>query len=192
MESDGRVHGAAVAGSAPRGRTPGEDRARARALRESKKEQEEHAVVAREVRAALVDLCERVEGPESPRILATAGIQHLVTPLHGRLRDPAIGVLGVAARLHPTPAVGGAPRPAALDWLARNEGLDRGWYAGAVGWSDLAGRGELTVALRSALLRGGHATAFAGAGIVRGSDPEAELAETRLKLQGALAALVEI
>ncbi len=86
----------------------------------------------------------------------------------------------------------GAPRDAALSWLRANEGLDRGWYAGAVGWLSGGGEGELAVALRTALLRGDDAILHAGAGIVAGSTPEAELAETRLKLRANLTALLEI
>jgi len=94
--------------------------------------------------------------------------------------------------LHPTPAVGGAPRAAALAWIARREDLDRGWYAGPVGFVDADGGGDFCVALRSALLRGGEAHLFAGAGIVDGSIPDAELQETRLKLRALLAPLLEI
>jgi isochorismate synthase len=189
----GRVETAALAGSAPRGRSPREDRALARALRESKKEQEEHAIVVRALREALAGCCDELSVPEAPGLLATEGIQHLHTPLRGRLAaGSARGVLDLVSRLHPTPAVGGAPRRAALSWLRRHEGLDRGWYAGGVGFLDAAGEGAFAVPLRVALLRGEHAALFAGAGIVRGSDPEAELAETRLKLRAVLGPLVEI
>jgi isochorismate synthase EntC len=94
--------------------------------------------------------------------------------------------------VHPTPAIAGAPREAALEWLSRNENLDRGWYSGPIGFADSEGGGEFYAALRSAVMRGGEAQLFAGAGVVAGSDPESELRETRLKLRAMLAPLMEI
>jgi isochorismate synthase len=199
VELDGeRVSASAVAGSAPRGCSPEEDAAFARALRESKKEQEEHAVVVREIEAGLARFCDGIEYPESPRILGLDGIQHLETPFEARLRAPApgsaeprAGLFDLAGALHPTPAVCGAPRDAARAWIARAEGLARGWYAGALGFVGPAG-GELSVALRSGMLVGAHARLYAGAGIVADSEPRAELAETRLKLRALLSQLTEI
>lgn len=188
-----RVEASALAGSAPRGRTPDEDLQLARALRESKKEQAEHEVVRRAIAAALAPACEQLDAPESPGLLQLDGIQHLHTRIDGRLRaGPGSDLLALAGHLHPTPAVGGAPRDAARAFLAEHEHLDRGGYAGGVGWLSPSGDGELAVALRCALLRGRRATLYAGAGIVEGSDPDAELAETRLKLRAALSALVEL
>ena len=189
----GLVQADAVAGTAPRGRTPQQDRCLARELIESKKDQEEHSIVVRCVLEALAPRCGALLAPESPGLLQTDGIQHLHTPIQGRLRDPSnTNLLDLVGDLHPTPAVGGAPREAALAWLRGYEGLDRGWYAGSLGWLTPEGDGEFAVALRSLLLRGSQATLFAGAGIVAGSDPDAELLETRLKLRTALAALLEI
>jgi isochorismate synthase len=188
----GVVRADALAGTAPRGRDAAEDQALARALLESKKEQEEHAVVVRAVREALEPLCEALELDEAPSLRRLHRIQHLHTRAQGTLpHGTRAPVLRVAERLHPTPAVSGAPGEAALAWLRRNEGLDRGWYAGGVGWLDLAGEGELAVALRSAWVRENEARLFAGGGIVADSDPEAELRETRLKLGMAQAALAE-
>ncbi len=202
------IESGALAGSAPRGRTPEEDERLGRDLRESKKNQAEHAAVVRAIRAALTEVCGAVEGPETPGLLRIEGIQHLCTPLRGRLsaegRTVCRTVLDLVDRLHPTPAVGGLPREPALAWLERREALDRGWYAGPVGFLDASGGGEFWVALRSALIRnpeaGGaegegtcaRARLFAGAGIVLGSDPELELRETRLKLRALLAPLTEI
>ncbi|MBL8046440.1 MAG: chorismate-binding protein, partial [Anaerolineales bacterium] len=90
---------------------------------------------------------------------------------------------------HPTPAVGGRPREAALKFIREHEKLDRGWYAAPVGWVDHRGQGEFAVALRSALLRGNRATLFAGCGIMADSDPEREYAESNLKLKPMLNAL---
>lgn len=183
----------ALAGSAPRGRTPEEDARIGRALRESKKEQAEHAVVVRELRAALAAVCEELRVPEAPELLRLDGIQHLHTPIEGRLAGVCpMGALDLADRLHPSPAIAGAPRRAALAWIREHEGLDRGGYAGGVGWIHPNGDGELAVALRTVLLQGDDATLHAGAGIVPGSDPDAELDETRLKLRAGLSALLEI
>jgi isochorismate synthase len=189
------VRTAAIAGSAPRGRSPQEEKCFSDALLGSEKERDEHEVVKRAIRAALRDVCGELAGPSKPALLKLDGIQHLETPLAGCLNDDArehTSVLELVGRLHPTPAVGGAPSAAALDWLERFEDLDRGWYAGPIGYVDASGNGEFRVALRSALLRGRVARLFAGAGIVVGSDPGRELAETRLKLRALLAPLTEI
>jgi isochorismate synthase len=186
-----RVTCAVLAGSAPRGRSPEEDEGLGRRLRESKKEQAEHASVVRAVRAVLAERCSTLDAPEAPRLLRLEGIQHLETPIAATLCNDA-SVVELAGELHPTPAVAGSPRDAALSWLARAEQLDRGWYAGPVGFVNRSGGGEFCVALRSALLSEGKARLFAGAGIVAGSDPESELRETRLKLRALLAPLLEI
>ena len=118
-------------------------------------------------------------------------MSHLGTRVTGELEgSPPPTALELAARLHPTPAVAGTPRPAALDQIAAVEGFDRGRYAGPVGWVDAHGDGEWVVGIRSAQLDGRRAELTAGVGIVADSDPEAELAETQLKLQALLAALV--
>jgi isochorismate synthase len=186
-----RVETAAVAGSSPRGRNPEDDARLGRDLCESKKEQAEHAIVVRALREALAGCCEDLDVPEAPRLLRLGEIQHLETPITGTLRNGE-SILELVERMHPTPAVGGAPREAALAWITRREDLDRGWYAGPVGFVDADGGGDFCVALRSALLRGGEAHLFAGAGIVDGSIPDAELQETRLKLRALLAPLLEI
>ncbi len=198
-----RIETAALAGSAPRGRTPEEDERLASRLQASAKERAEHAHVVDALRTALEPLCDRLEIPASPGLRALFGIQQLETPVTGRLRaDASIGVLDLVAALHPTPAVGGVPGPEARAWLRRFEGLDRGWYAAPIGWLDSQGGGDFSVALRSALVRGGLAAGperaesraflFAGAGIVAGSEPEQELVETRIKLRALLAPLTEI
>jgi isochorismate synthase len=202
-----RVETAALAGSAPRGRSPEEDRRLAHALRSSGKETAEHAHVVEALRAGLEPLCETLDVAPAPRLRPLFGIQHLETPIHGRLRavdacGAAVDVLGIVRALHPTPAVGGRPAAAARAWLRRYEGLERGWYAAPIGWLDREGGGDFRVALRSALIRNHQGSAgepgasrallFGGAGIVAGSDPEAELVETRIKLRALLAPLTEI
>ena len=188
---DGRVETASVAGSAPRGRSPEEDLELGHQLRESKKEQAEHAFVVRALCDALEPHCDALEVRESPRLMRLQDIQHLETPITGRLRAGR-SILKVLGSVHPTPAIAGAPREAALEWLNLNENLDRGWYSGPIGFADSKGGGEFYAALRSAVLQGNEARLFAGAGIVDGSDPEAELRETRLKLRAILAPLMEI
>jgi len=112
-------------------------------------------------------------------------VQHLATPIRAQLADP-VPCVELAGMIHPTPAVGGEPRDDAYRLIPALEGLDRGWYAGTVGWTDLSEDGEFCVAIRCALLRGNVAHLYAGNGIVRDSDPADELAETEVKLQALL------
>lgn len=179
----------ALAGTAKRGHTPQADAAAKKGLRESKKDQEEHAWTRAAIQGALAAHLAALEYPEAPRVLSTSGLHHLHTPFVGRRGGPSPGALELAALLHPTPAVAGTPRAAALAWLRAHEPLARGAYAGPVGWVDLAGAGALGVALRCALLQGKHAVLFAGAGVVADSRPAAEFEETKLKLRTVEAAL---
>jgi isochorismate synthase len=185
---DGAVDAACLAGSAPRGETPEEDARLGTALLASVKDRAEHAVVVRSVRAALEGVCSDVHSPDVPRLLRLRNVQHLYTPVDGQVSWPTC-VLDLVQRLHPTPAVGGYPREGALRFIRAREGLDRGWYAGPVGWLDRRGDGEFAVALRSALLHGAEATLFAGSGIVAQSRASDEYAETCLKLHPMLNAL---
>ncbi len=178
----------AIAGSAPRGATAAEDAALAAALFASEKEREEHAVVVEMLRASLSPLAETLEVGATPGILPLRHVQHLVTPVRGRLRDQA-GLLALAERLHPTPAVGGEPRDLALEMIAEHEGIERGWYAGPIGWLGADGDGELMVALRCGLVMGRDATLFAGCGIVADSEPSREWEESRMKLRPVFSAL---
>ena len=115
-------------------------------------------------------------------------VQHLATEITGTLPE-AHGLLSLAALLHPTPAVGGAPRDLALGFIDEHEGFDRGWYAGPVGWLGPDGDGELCVALRCGIVDRTRATLFAGCGIVADSDPDAEWEESRIKLRAVVSAL---
>jgi len=124
----------------------------------------------------------------TPRVVGGRFVQHLLTPVTGRLASDRT-IWDAAAALHPTPAVGGRPREAALEWIREREGWPRGWYAGAVGTVDLAGDGRFVVALRSTLVRGAAATLFAGAGVVRRSVAEREWEETSWKMLPMLTAL---
>lgn len=178
----------ALAGSAPRGTSEEEDRRLGEALLASAKDRIEHAVVVDVVRASLDGVCTDLSIPSAPTLLKVSNVQHLHTPIAARLHKGST-LLDLVDRLHPTPAVGGVPREDALDWLRRHEDLDRGWYAGPIGWMDHRGDGEFAVAIRSALLSGDEAVLFAGCGIVADSDPEAEYEESRLKLRPMLSAL---
>jgi len=140
------------------------------------------------LRDVLTPIAERLEVAAGPGVLALRHVQHLVTPMEGTLRDQA-GILALAERLHPTPAVGGEPREAALALIAEHEGFDRGWYAGPIGWLGADGDGELMVALRCGLVAGRLATLFAGCGIVADSDPGREWEESRIKLRPVVSAL---
>ena len=186
LVSGARVEVDALAGSIPR--VPGEDEARIRALLSSDKDRREQALVIDGIRAALAPFGAAVSAPGEPVIRALKNVFHLSTPIRVELPRRA-HALSLAEALHPTPAVCGLPRPAADEWLAENEPLSRGWYAAPVGWFDAAGDGELAVAIRSGLVRGGEAWLYAGAGIVRGSEPAREYAETAAKQAAMLAAL---
>ncbi|HVF73901.1 MAG TPA: isochorismate synthase [Acidimicrobiales bacterium] len=179
-----------LAGTIPRSGNPAADDALAEALLGSQKDRWEHRLVVEEVAAALTPHCEVLEVPEGPSIVPLRNVSHLGTAIVGRLHPDGPDALTLAALLHPTPAVGGTPTREALSLIAELEGLDRGRYAGAVGWVDGNGDGEFAVGIRSAELDGSSARLFAGVGVVADSDPAAELAETQLKLQALLAAVV--
>ncbi|MGM0578866.1 MAG: isochorismate synthase [Myxococcota bacterium] len=183
-----RAATAALAGTTSRGASPEDDRALADALRRHGKDRREHGFVVEAIRDALAPLARDLEVAPDPRVRPLADVQHLETPVVATL-DRACSIWDLLARLHPTPAVGGLPRGEALAWIRAHEALERGWYAAPVGWVDEGGDGAFHVALRSALLRGPDAWAFAGAGLVPGSDPEAEWTETDHKLRAIRSAL---
>jgi menaquinone-specific isochorismate synthase len=178
-----------MAGSVRRGATPEEDEALTAGLRRSVKEAEEHRLLVEAVVAALAPVCAGRPAAGEPDVVRFPTVSHLATRVSGVLRRPAPSALALAGLLHPTPAVGGLPRAEALATIAALEGFDRGLYAGPVGWVDAAGDGEWAVALRGAQLDGSRARLVAGAGIVAGSDPDAEWAETEVKLRPMLAAV---
>jgi len=180
-----------MAGTVERGGSRSEDKRLVSALRSSPKERDEHRLVVEDVRRRLGELCQDVfvKGPE---LVGLSSVTHLATTVTGRLDPPAPSALALAGVLHPTPAVGGQPREAALAVIAELEGFDRGQYAGPVGWVDSRGDGDWAVALRCAQIDGRRAFLAAGAGIVSGSDPEAEWAETQAKLEPMMRALVRV
>lgn len=186
---DGRqVHTACLAGSIARGATMEEDARLAQMLLASAKDRAEHHIVVRAIEEALTAVCDEVFADATPQLLKVRNVQHLYTPIRGRLATDR-DILDLVERLHPTPAVGGFPRAAALAAIREREGFDRGWYAGPIGWIDRTGGGEFAVAIRSALLAPDRATLYAGCGIMANSDPATEYAETNLKLRPMRAAL---
>ena len=155
----------------------------ARRLLSSEKDRREHALAVESLAAALRPLCTSLDVPETPGVLALLNVSHLSSDVHGKLdRDDPATLLSLAAAVHPTAAVGGTPRDAAVALIAELEGMDRGRYAGPVGWMDADGNGELGIALRCAQLDGPVARLFAGCGVVADSDPDTEVREAAAKL----------
>lgn len=180
-----RVSTLALAGSTRRSADPAVDGHLGEQLLRSDSYREEHEIVVRRIERTLRPHSVWVAAAREPTLAKIANIQHLATPIRAQLAAP-MDAIELAGLMHPTPAVGGEPRRAALGLIADLEGLDRGWYAAPVGWTDATGDGEFCVALRCALLRGPVAHCYAGNGIVRHSDPASELAETETKLSALL------
>ncbi|MPZ72412.1 MAG: isochorismate synthase [Nitriliruptorales bacterium] len=177
-----------LAGSAARGREAADDERLGHALLASHKDRVEHAIAVESVIGRLAALCTEVVIDEEPWLLRLANVQHLATNVSGMLAKDA-SALEIAAVLHPTAAVCGTPTDTAMEVIRGAEGMDRGRYAGPVGWMDARGDGEFGIALRCAEIAGTRARLFSGAGIVGQSLPEAELEETRLKLRAMQSAL---
>ena len=189
IRTDGRAfRTVAIAGSVGRGTDAAQDEAFAQELLESDKDREEHTVVIDAIRDRLAPICERLVVAPTPGVLTLRHVQHLITEIEGTVHERA-GLLALAERLHPTPAVGGEPRDLALSLIDEHEGFDRGWYAGPIGWLGADGDGELMVALRSGVVDRTRATLFAGCGIVADSDPDREWEESRMKLRAVASAL---
>jgi isochorismate synthase len=180
-----RVSTLALAGSTRRSADPAVDDHLGEQLLRDESYREEHAIVARRIERMLRPHAVWVAAAPEPELARIANIQHLATPIRAQLASP-MDALELVGMMHPTPAVGGEPLAQAAPLIPALEGLDRGWYAGPVGWTDATGDGEFCVALRCALLRGAVARCYAGNGIVRDSEPAAELAETEIKLQALL------
>jgi menaquinone-specific isochorismate synthase len=178
-----------MAGTVPRGATADAEARGLARLTGSAKEKVEHRLVVDAVAEGLAKVADRVE-VAAPEVVRLATVAHLATEVTAALTEPLPSALELAGVLHPTPAVGGSPRDAALAAIAALEPFDRGRYAGPVGWVDAAGDGEWAVALRCADLHGRRARLLAGAGIVHGSEPDAEWAETEHKLAGTLELLL--
>ncbi len=174
-----------LAGTIRRGKDQSADEGLAEELLASDKDREEHEYAVTSVAEALAAHCTDLDVPEEPRLLRLANVQHLATDINGRLADE-VPVLALAASLHPTAAVCGTPTQRAWNLIRALEGMDRGRYAGPVGWMDAHGDGELGIALRCGEIDSSdpyRIRLFAGCGLVAGSDPVAELAETNAKLE---------
>lgn len=187
--SGGHAYAQPMAGSVARGATDDEDDRLASELQSSKKDELEHKVVSKFVVEALRPFAKTVRAND-PEVVRFTNIQHLATSVTAELKDPPADALELAAMLHPTPAVGGWPREAAEVLIDDLEGMERGWYAGAVGWIDGRGDGEFAVALRCGLLWEDGARLYAGVGVMADSNPVQELEETELKFKALLTALV--
>lgn len=183
-----RVCSGALAGTAPRGTTPEEDRRLGDALLASAKDRQEHAIVEEMIAEALGPLCSSLTRGGEPTLDRLENVQHLYTPVTGELR-PGSTLFEAVAALHPTPAVGGMPRDRAMAAIRSLEATPRGLYAGVVGWIDAAGHGDSAVAIRSALVDGDRARLYAGGGIVPTSDPDVEVEEIRIKAAAVLGAM---
>jgi len=184
-----RVSSLVLAGTTPRGGTAAEDSDLAAALLGSAKENEEHQYAAASLRSALAPLCQAIYVAPHPALIRLPNLQHLGTRVRGTLSSADRSALGLAAAVHPTAAVGGTPTDAAVELIRELESMDRERYAGPVGWVDADGNGEWGIALRCAQLDGNRARLVAGCGIVAGSDPAAELAETITKFRPMRTAL---
>ncbi len=186
-----RLSTVALAGSARRSADPAVDHHLGERLLHSAKDLHEHHIVVERIERTLNALSVWVTSADEPDLVKVANIQHLATPVRAQLADP-LSVVELAGAMHPTPAVGGEPWDHARLVIKELESLDRGWYAAPVGWMDATEDGEFCVALRCALLEGRTAHCYAGCGVVADSDPEAELAETEVKLQALMAALAGV
>lgn len=189
IQREGRqVRSRVIAGTAERGSGPDEDAAISTALAASAKEAEEHRYAAESVSQALAPLCDDLAVDVTPSVIRLADTHHLATTIRGTLAVEA-SALTLAGLLHPTAAVCGTPPGAAMDLIRELENMDRGRYAGPVGWMDAHGDGEWGLALHCGEVDGSRARLFAGCGIVASSDPAAEVAEAEVKFQPMLRAL---
>jgi menaquinone-specific isochorismate synthase len=189
---DGAISALVLAGTVARGRDAGEDALLGARLLSSAKDTEEHGYAVAGVSAALAPLCDTLTVDAKPFLLPLANLQHLATAVTGTLTvrsQREQSVLALVAALHPTGAVCGTPTETAAELIRELEGMDRGRYAGPVGWVDMHGNGEWGIALRCAEVEGRRARLFAGCGIVAGSDPAAELAEAQAKFRPMQSAL---
>ncbi|MEU8778350.1 isochorismate synthase [Streptomyces sp. NPDC048606] len=178
-----------LAGSTPRSADLAEDVLRAATLLRSEKDLHEHGVVVDAVRRAMAPYCSELHVPERPTLVRTATMWHLSTTVTAVADDPELCALGMATALHPTPAVCGTPTDTARRVIEETEPFDRGFFTGVVGWQDASGDGEWVVTIRCAEAQDRRLRLFAGAGVVAGSDPEAETAETAAKFRTFLQAV---
>ncbi len=187
---DSIVRAHPLAGTAPRSSDPAQDQRSSAQLLSSDKDRWEHRITIDWLLDNLLPFCSFVDAEPEPTIVTLANVHHLGTRVEGRLSSPPASVLELVGALHPTPAVGGHPQDRALQLISAMERMERGRYAGPVGWIDGNGNGEFAVGIRSAQIDGTEARLWAGVGVVADSDPVAELSETRAKFQAMLGALM--
>jgi menaquinone-specific isochorismate synthase len=177
-----------LAGSIGRGKSMEEDEELGKLLLHDHKNLIEHQYVVSMIKKVMESYCHEVDVPKEPVLLKTKHVQHLYTPVKAKCEDD-LTIFQFVSKLHPTPALGGLPKEVAVKWIRENELLERGLYAGPIGWTDSYGNGEFAVAIRSGLIQGNHASLFAGCGIVADSSPEEEYKETSIKFKPMLHAL---
>nr|WP_211171211.1 isochorismate synthase [Bacillus sp. DNRA2] len=177
-----------LAGSIKRGKTLEEDNVLGTDILNDHKNLIEHQYVVEMIKEAMSEVCTEVILPDQPQLMKMRDIQHLYTPVIAKT-DAGTSLLQIVERLHPTPALGGLPKKEAVEKIREVELLDRGFYAGPIGWLDYRGNGEFAVAIRSGLIQGNEASLFAGCGVVADSDSESEYLETNIKLRPMLTAL---
>ncbi|WP_301107616.1 isochorismate synthase MenF [Sporosarcina sp.] len=185
---NGQAYSACVAGSIHRGKSAKADQQLGEQLLRDKKNREEHQYVVDMITEVFTEFCTSLQVNKTPKLLKVRDIQHLFTPVEGKLAED-MDIFRLVEALHPTPALGGVPRKTALEIIREEERMDRGFYAGPIGWTDAAGNGEFAVAIRSGLLTGNEAYLYAGGGIVADSKPDEEYAETWVKFRPVLRAL---
>jgi menaquinone-specific isochorismate synthase len=173
-----------LAGTIPKTGDDEKDLALAGSLARSSKDLEEHEYAVRSVAEALEPFCSSTNVPESPFVLHLANVMHLATDVTGALIEGKkhVDAFALLKSLHPSAAVCGTPRNIAFDIIDEIEGMNRGRYAGPVGWIDARGDGELGIALRTGQIEGRYVAIYAGCGIVAGSNPEKEVEESNAKM----------
>ncbi|CAH0286568.1 Salicylate biosynthesis isochorismate synthase [Peribacillus simplex] len=182
------VFSTCLAGSMGRGKDEQEDVRLGEELLHDQKNLQEHQYVVSMISNAFDSVCEKVMVPAEPKLMKNRHIQHLYTPVRG-LSKEGVTIFEFVENLHPTPAMGGLPKDKAVVRIREMEGLERGFYAGPLGWVDTYGNGEFAVGIRSALIQNNEASLFAGCGVVEDSTPESEFRETGIKFNPMLSAL---
>lgn len=186
--TNGQAYSACVAGSIRRGDTEEEDRLLGETLLNDPKNLGEHQYVVDMITSVFEAYCKDLAIDEQPQLMKIRDIQHLLTPVEARVREES-NIFKFVQSLHPTPALGGVPTTESMNIIRQEEQMDRGYYAGPIGWVDTEGDGEFAVAIRSGLLDGAEAYLYAGGGIVADSEVESEYEETWVKFRPVLRAL---
>lgn len=182
------VFSTCLAGSTARSGDPTIDEELGQKLLNDEKNRYEHQLVVSMIRKVLEKYCEKLDIPAHPVLMKIRDIQHLYTPVSGKLLKE-YSILQLIADLHPTPALGGVPKLEAMKLIRESEAMDRGFYAAPIGWMDYRGNGEFAVALRSGLMMGKEAYIYAGCGVMADSDPDEEYEETKIKFRPMIRSL---